>query len=269
MPEENLTLYAGWSVNQYTLSFDSKGGSNVSAISQDFLTPVTEPSPPERLGYTFTGWFVDEGLQTEYTFTTMPEENLTLYAGWSVNQYNVRFYIYDNFNPSAHLTYGSPFYLYSGETIVSVSLGNGHASALTSKGRLYMWGSSQSGQIGSGEWPPRIRFTPVEITSQFNLNAGEEFINVALWGHSSALTSEGRVFEWGKSMILSPHEITSQFNLNPGETVVKISLGGGGGRSSALTSEGRLFMWGLNSGVYSGLLGDGTTIDRPFPTEIT
>lgn len=86
-----LNLYAKWTINQYTLSFDSNGGSAVTAITQDYNTEVTSPSAPTKTGYSFDGWYSDSGLTTLYSFTTMPAQNLTLYAKWTINQYTITF----------------------------------------------------------------------------------------------------------------------------------------------------------------------------------
>lgn len=91
MPSNNLTLYAGWTMNQYTISFNSNGGSAISAITQDYNTAVTQPTDPTRTGYTFDDWYSDAGLTTPYVFGTMPNSNNTLYAGWNINQYTISF----------------------------------------------------------------------------------------------------------------------------------------------------------------------------------
>jgi uncharacterized repeat protein (TIGR02543 family) len=156
------------------------------------------------------------------------------------------------------------FNLNSGETILSVSLGDTSASALTSQGRLFVWGYYESN--GSGA----IRYTPVDVTSIFTLNSGENIVNVVLKGglNFSALSSQGRFFMWGyngsDSYLSTPLDITGNFNLNSGETI--LSFKKGGGFSSLLTSHGLLLMWGYNG---SGQLGDGTTIRRDTPVDIT
>jgi len=91
----NITLYAKFTVNQYTITFDSNGGSAVSAITQDFGSSVTQPSDPTLAEYTFEGWFTDDStFLNEYTFATMPAQNITLYAYWvavPANQSTVTF----------------------------------------------------------------------------------------------------------------------------------------------------------------------------------
>lgn len=91
MPAMNVTLYAAWTINQYTFFFETNGGTSILPIVQDFGSTITPPLSPARLGYTFTGWYTDETLTTLYTFSTVPAEDVTLYAGWSINQYTLEF----------------------------------------------------------------------------------------------------------------------------------------------------------------------------------
>ncbi|MDD4077187.1 MAG: InlB B-repeat-containing protein [Bacilli bacterium] len=91
MPSSDLRVYAGWEINQYTISFDSKGGSLVSSITKDFDSRLTEPAKPLREGYTFKGWYIDEEMLEGYNFIKMPAENILLYAKWEINTYKLVF----------------------------------------------------------------------------------------------------------------------------------------------------------------------------------
>ena len=84
MPAENITITAQWEINQYTITFDTDGGTAIAAITQDYNTAVTAPAAPTKTGYTFDGW------DTEIP-ATMPAENLTIKAIWTVNQYTITF----------------------------------------------------------------------------------------------------------------------------------------------------------------------------------
>ena len=75
MPAENITVKAQWEINQYTIAFDTAGGSEIASITQDYGTAITAPADPTREGYTFIGW--DKEIPT-----TMPAENITLKARW-------------------------------------------------------------------------------------------------------------------------------------------------------------------------------------------
>jgi len=68
----------------FTITFDSNGGSDVQAITKKAGESITAPSAPTRTGYTFSGWYTDNGtFENEYTFGTMPAQNLTLFAKWT------------------------------------------------------------------------------------------------------------------------------------------------------------------------------------------
>ncbi len=75
MPAEDMTITAKWSINQYTVTFDTDGGSAVAPITQDYGTAITAPADPTREGYTFIGW--DKAIPA-----TMPAENMTITAKW-------------------------------------------------------------------------------------------------------------------------------------------------------------------------------------------
>ena len=81
---EALTLYPVWNTNQYTITFDTAGGSEIAPITQGYGTAITAPDDPTREGYTFIGW--DREIPT-----TMPAENMTVTAQWEINRYTITF----------------------------------------------------------------------------------------------------------------------------------------------------------------------------------
>jgi len=81
-PVDDVTLYAKWQVNQYTISFESDGGVEVASITQEYGTNVVPPQNPERDGFTFAGWYTDPEFKKQYIFGTMPAEDIILYARW-------------------------------------------------------------------------------------------------------------------------------------------------------------------------------------------
>ena len=84
MPAENITVTAQWEINQYTITFDTNGGSEIAPITQDYGTEITAPDNPTRKGYTFKGW--DKEIPE-----TMPAENITVTAQWEINRYTITF----------------------------------------------------------------------------------------------------------------------------------------------------------------------------------
>ena len=84
MPAENIKVKAQWEINQYTITFDTNGGSEIAPITQDYGTQISAPDNPTRKGYTFKGW--DKEIPE-----TMPAENITVKAQWEINQYTITF----------------------------------------------------------------------------------------------------------------------------------------------------------------------------------
>lgn len=80
---ENLTLYAGWKVADFTVTFETNGGSEVA--SQGILRGalVKEPVSPFKAGMMFAGWYTDANLTQLYDFNTPVMSDLTLYAKWT------------------------------------------------------------------------------------------------------------------------------------------------------------------------------------------
>ena len=84
IPAENKSFKALWTINQYTFTFDADGGSEVAAITQNYGTKIDSPTAPTKTGYTFAGW--DNEIPE-----TMPAENMSFKAQWTINQYSLTF----------------------------------------------------------------------------------------------------------------------------------------------------------------------------------
>ena len=94
----DITVYAGWLANQYTVSYDRNGGAgsrNTDTVT--YNTSYTTPSNPfSRTGYTFAGWNERaDGTGTDWTnwigrgWTWTYTNSITLYAQWSKNPYKI------------------------------------------------------------------------------------------------------------------------------------------------------------------------------------
>ena len=103
IPAEDMSFTAKWIANQYTLTFDSDGGSDVAAITQDYGTKIESPAAPTKTGYTFAGW--DNEIPE-----TMPAESMSFKAQWTINQYTLTFNA-DNGTEDVEITqdYGTKF----------------------------------------------------------------------------------------------------------------------------------------------------------------
>lgn len=84
----NVTLYAKWTVTvqeQYTVTFDSQGGSEVeNATGVNSGTTITEPPAPTKAGFTFAGWYKEAEGTNAWNFTEdAVTSDVTLHAKWT------------------------------------------------------------------------------------------------------------------------------------------------------------------------------------------
>ena len=99
VPVDGVTYTAKWQINQYTITFDTDGGSEIAPITQDYNTAVTAPENPTKEGHTFKGW---EPALPE----TMPAKDITLKAIWTINQYTITYYVNDVIVNTVVVRYG-------------------------------------------------------------------------------------------------------------------------------------------------------------------
>jgi uncharacterized repeat protein (TIGR02543 family) len=82
--EADITVYADWTLNSYTLTYDVNGGSAIAPELYDYDETIVQPADPTKAGLTFDGWYLDDGtFLQEYTFGTMPAGDFTIYAKWN------------------------------------------------------------------------------------------------------------------------------------------------------------------------------------------
>lgn len=86
---KDVTLKAHWKevkkpeVKKFTVTFNSKGGSSVDTQTIVEGKTATKPTAPTRKGYTFKGWYTDDGVfVNKFNFTKPVTEDTTLYAKW-------------------------------------------------------------------------------------------------------------------------------------------------------------------------------------------
>ena len=77
----DVTLYAKWELNTYTITYNSNGGTSVSQATGVTTLPSTLPTTT-RAGYTFVAWYIDSELTTRAVAGATIEEDTTLYAKW-------------------------------------------------------------------------------------------------------------------------------------------------------------------------------------------
>ncbi|MFA6707963.1 MAG: InlB B-repeat-containing protein, partial [Sphaerochaetaceae bacterium] len=92
--EENHTLYAHWTLAQYTIAYELDGGTNSIAnpLSYTIESDTILLADPVKAGHSFEGWFSDAGFVTEVTsIPSGSTGNKTFYAKWSEIQYTITF----------------------------------------------------------------------------------------------------------------------------------------------------------------------------------
>lgn len=85
-------LYTKWIPVVYKVTFNTKGGNEIPAISVNYDSTLPTITSPVLTGYSFVGWFKDSGCTQGWNLVgdrvTGP---VTLYAKWSINQYQISF----------------------------------------------------------------------------------------------------------------------------------------------------------------------------------
>ena len=87
--ENDFTLYAKWDINQYTVSFETNGGTPVAPIKGDFGTEITVPETTKDY-YIFGGWYTDTNFTKEFNYK-IPSSDITVFAKWIPNKLTISF----------------------------------------------------------------------------------------------------------------------------------------------------------------------------------
>ena len=153
-PTANITLYAKWTANTYTVTYlgnSSTGGtvpSNQSKTHAVNLTLASNTGTLARTGYTFAGWNTQaNGLGTDYaegaTYST--NAGLTLYAKWTANSYTLT---YDGNTPDSGFV-PSPATYTSGSTSITIADNTGSPALSKSGYTFHGWYSNINGSGGT------------------------------------------------------------------------------------------------------------------------
>jgi uncharacterized repeat protein (TIGR02543 family) len=87
----DIVLFAKWTVQTFTVTFDTGEGSAVDPQTIVYNLQATEPTPPTRTGFDFAGWYIDDQFTTAYDFQSLVTTDITLYAKWTVASFDVIF----------------------------------------------------------------------------------------------------------------------------------------------------------------------------------
>ena len=164
------------------------------------------------------------------------------------------------------------------ESIVGISAGGNHTSALTTSGVVYTWGRNVNSQLGMNDTNPADRYdVPREVLgdadSEFKYNvakisAGDE--------HTAALSQNGNVWTWGYNYYGRLGDGSGETRAMPGKVVTALNyetfdlegivdIGAGITHSLAIAADGSIYAWGDN--MY-GELGDGTKAQKSTAVKV-
>jgi uncharacterized repeat protein (TIGR02543 family) len=84
-PANGITYYAKWNVSSQSVTYVYNDGvTDNLVITAESGTLLSEPTSPDREGYSLNGWYKDSGLTDKWNFSTdIVSTDLALYAGWS------------------------------------------------------------------------------------------------------------------------------------------------------------------------------------------
>nr|WP_232354145.1 InlB B-repeat-containing protein [Bifidobacterium asteroides] len=272
----------------HTVHFNTDGGS---PEPEDQTVPnpygrVQRPSPnPERKGYQFDGWFIDE---VAYDFSKPVTNDLTLTAHWTPTKQNNQWSISpDKGNQLGNETTtitppdtsrGIRFSQISG----SNDLTYGFSLAVGSDGNAYAWGSNSYGRLGDGTATQRT--TPVLVKKPDRKtypDLPEDFTYVQVSAgdyHSLALGSDGYVYAWGSnsngrlgnnsSSSSSYFPVRVRDPASPTDTskgLKATQVSAGQNHSLAVGSDGYAYAWGYGS---YGQLGNNSSSSSSVPVRV-
>ena len=157
-------------------------------------------------------------------------------------------------------------------TIVDVAAGGGAALALKSNGTVWTWGSNQYGQLGNSSTtdstvPVQVKTADGNLTNVTAVAMGEK--------NGFAITADGAVYAWGDNTYGQlGNNSTTQSSVavrvvganNEGYLSGIKEISAGESHVLALKIDGTVYAWGDNR---YGQLGDGTTVNKPYPVSVS
>lgn len=106
MPAHDVQINSTYTVNQYTVYFNTNGAGNEEApVLVNYNEEIPLPDDPQREGYTFNGWFTVDGNPVP---ATMPAHDVYLEAQWTINKHILKFVIDNDVIFEGEVEYGTP-----------------------------------------------------------------------------------------------------------------------------------------------------------------
>lgn len=101
----DMTFYAKFEINTYTVTLDVNGGNGADKVTAEWNTAAELPTP-ERIGFVFTGWYMQDGTKYDGQPVT---EDITLQAHWEIRYYTVTFYVDGELYKTLEVKHGMTF----------------------------------------------------------------------------------------------------------------------------------------------------------------
>jgi len=148
--------------------------------------------------------------------------------------------------------------------VTSIAAGAGHTCALTTSGGVKCWGMNNIGQLGDGTTVDKS--TPTDVSG---LATGVNAVASGYW-HTCAVTSSHGLKCWGNNSNGQLGDGTHANKSTPvdviGLTSGVTAISAGSAHTCALTTSGGVKCWGDDG---YGQLGDGTTLDKSTPVNVS
>ena len=150
-----------------TITFYTNGGSTVAPIKQKAGTPLTAPEAPVRTGYVFSGWYTDTACTRVYDFTTMPDENIALFAKWKLATYKITYHLNGgvSYNPTSYTVFSSDLTLEDATKTGHTFAGWYFEPSFENRVFLIEGGSA-------ADWDIYAKFVPNQYTITFDTQGG-------------------------------------------------------------------------------------------------
>ena len=238
-----LTLYAKWTINTYTVSYNANGGSSTPGNqTKNYGSTIKIAGEISRTGYTFNGWSGSDGVYYSAGDSFSGNYNLTLTARWTINTYTISYNANGGSGAPGNQTktYGQNLILSS--TIPTKSSYNFKGWATSQNGAVaYQPGSTYTNNSGATLWAvwelayvkPRItNFNAYRCASDGSPDESGTYIKVeADWETDKpigqSVSGSSVKIKWGLSSASSLTEILVTPSTTKTKDDINIVIGGG------------------------------------------
>ena len=232
----DITLYAKWNINQYTVTFNSNGGTIIPNQTVNSGGTVTSPQDPTRDGHTFDNWYSDAGFAVQYNFSSPVTGNITLFARWNAIIYTITF----NANNATSGTAPAAITANSGSSITLPGAGNLARTGLIFNG----WNTNASGT--GTNYSANTSYTVngnITLFARWDVSGlvpGAHLVAKLTWLNNNATSGANYIIEVNENEIIGPQTLSYS-----GRNNISITLRGiGAVRNVSLSANGAMFTIG-------------------------